>query len=156
MLFSHVHNHQLRSCFKGREECLPPNGYRPQIALTTICPFLTSLWVGQPRLFQPYTSCHSLTGSMTFQSKLPYLTGSLPVFQSQAFFLFREAYPLRKESGDGHCIPLLVHYAPSSAPKSIPHHGRLLAFIYFHPHGGKVAPVTRNDAITNNTPWRFH
>ena len=63
----------------GREECLPPNGYSPQ-SHTTVCPFLTSLWVGQPRLIQPYASCYSLTGSMTFQSKL-----TLPYGQATHF-----------------------------------------------------------------------
>ena len=40
---------------------------QPSVTLTTVCPLLTSLWVGQPMLIQPYASCYPLTSSVAFQ-----------------------------------------------------------------------------------------
>lgn len=41
--------------FRG-SDWLPTSGYRHQSSYITVCPLLTSLTVGQPWLFQPYTS----------------------------------------------------------------------------------------------------
>ena len=73
----------------GWGECLPPNRYSHQYAFTTICLFLTSLSVGQPRLFQPYASCYPLTRSSAFQRKLRYLMGRPPIIRSQSVLLMQ-------------------------------------------------------------------
>ena len=72
--------------FLWRLDWLPTNGYRHQLCYDTICPFLTSLRVGQPWLFQPYASPDLLLWKILFRT-VPYTLWAVYPLFSHLFLL---------------------------------------------------------------------
>ena len=76
----------------------------------TICPFLTSLTVGQPWLFQPYASWFVYLPQIPFQEFDASLMGWLPIIQPQTTFQI-----CFKDLMNSASLDLLHLYIPASS-----------------------------------------